>query len=96
MKPLNPSTAGSARTNAQQREKKESEKSKEKKRIEAQRVKHPTPPQAIDAHMGEERTKETGSGPPIKAIDALTGQEEQKEKQKKETGSGPPTQIIII
>ena len=54
---LNPATVGSARTNAKEREKKEGKVRKVKKRkgIEAMRVKHPTPSQAIDALIGDGR-----------------------------------------
>ena len=65
---LNPITAGSARINAIEREKKERNVRRVKKRkgIEAQRVKPPTPSQAIDALRGEE--KQNGKQKKVKRI----------------------------
>ena len=56
---LNPATAGSARINAKEREKKERQVGRAKKRkgIEAQGVKPSTPSRATDALVGEEEQK---------------------------------------
>ena len=53
---LNPATAGSARINAKERdgEERKVRRVKKRKRIEAQRAKHPTPSRTIDALIGDE------------------------------------------
>ena len=64
---------GSARVNAKERDKKErrGRRAKERKGIEAQRAKPPTPTRAIDALRGdieqnekEKKKRETGRGTP--------------------------------
>ena len=57
---LDPTTAGSACMNAQEREKEERRvrKAKKRKGIEAHRVKPPTPSQTTDAHIGDEEKNE--------------------------------------
>ena len=47
---LNPTTAG---VSAHQCQENTSEKSEERKRMEAQRAKHPSPSQATDTHIGD-------------------------------------------
>ena len=53
---LHPATVGSARINVKEREKKERQvrRMKERKGIEAPRVKYPTPSRATDALIGDE------------------------------------------
>ena len=69
-------TAGSARVNAKERDKKKRQwrRAKERKGIEVQRAKPPTPTGAIDALIWNEE------------------QNEKQKKEKKETGPGYITQ----
>ena len=64
-------SAGSAHINGKERKEK---RGKKRKGIEAQRVKHPTPPRATDALIGEEeqngnqsrlKRKQQGAGPQL-------------------------------